>query len=155
MGLYDNLKKKASEAIDSATKKTSDAYSGISKKIDNPLSGISEKLDGLHASGSTKFDEIKTAASAKFSATNAAVSQMSTEVLDNIKETKARVDEWAKTVPDTIQDYSSHFNAEDFWEKIKSTASKVGQDLLFMALTMYYTVADFLSKQKDADDERQ
>lgn len=142
MGLYDSLRKKTAEAIDSA-----------SKKIDAPLSDLTGKLDGLCEAGNSKIGKIHSAASAKLSEAGETASHLSAGVMANIKETKAKVDEWAKTVPDTIHDYSANFNPDDFWDKIKSTASKIGQDLLFMALAMYYTVAELFSKQKETDEK--
>ncbi len=60
--------------------------------------------------------------------------------------------EWMKTIPETLQSYSDRFNAEEMWEKLKTQASKAGQDLVVMVLTMYYTIRDRIKGTNVAND---
>ena len=50
--------------------------------------------------------------------------------------------EWSKTIPQTLQSYADRFDAEEMWEKLKAQASKAGQEIVMMVLTMFYTIRD-------------
>lgn len=52
----------------------------------------------------------------------------------------ADLSEWAKTLPETLHEYSDRFNPEEMWEKLKTQAAKAGQELVVMVLTMFYTI---------------
>lgn len=54
------------------------------------------------------------------------------------------VSKWAETVPETIHTYADRFDADEMWDKITSTAAKVGQEMIIMVLTMYYTIEEAL-----------
>lgn len=53
---------------------------------------------------------------------------------------------WAETVPETIHTYADRFDADEMWQKISDTAAKVGQEMIIMVLTMYYTIEDAIKK---------
>lgn len=59
-----------------------------------------------------------------------------------------KVAQWAKSVPDTIDQYAKNFNADEMWQKISSAASKAGQDVIVMVLTMYYSIEEYIKKLK-------
>ncbi len=50
--------------------------------------------------------------------------------------------EWSKSLTETLTQYSSRFNVDEMWDKLKATASKAGQDIVMMTLTMFYTIRD-------------
>ena len=49
---------------------------------------------------------------------------------------------WTKELPDRLQEFKDNFSIEDFWNKIKETALSAGQEVVFMALTIYYSIAN-------------
>ncbi len=44
--------------------------------------------------------------------------------------------------PDHIEKYSGNYSEEDFWAKIKKVASKAGAKVIYIALILYYELAD-------------
>ena len=44
--------------------------------------------------------------------------------------------------PDHIEKYSANYSEEDFWAKIKRVARKAGAKVIYVALILYYELAD-------------
>lgn len=72
------------------------------------------------------------------------VSKKAMEAWDGTVASAEDVAKWAETVPETIHAYADRFDADEMWEKISSTAAKVGQEMIIMVLTMYYTIEEAL-----------
>ena len=47
----------------------------------------------------------------------------------------------AKT-PDHIEKYSGNYSEKDFWAKVKKVARKAGAKVIYVALILYYELAD-------------
>jgi uncharacterized membrane protein YkvA (DUF1232 family) len=44
--------------------------------------------------------------------------------------------------PDNIEKYSKNYSEEDFWAKVKKVARKAGAKVIYVALILYYELAD-------------
>lgn len=44
--------------------------------------------------------------------------------------------------PDNIERYQKNYSEEDFWAKIKKVARKAGAKVIYLALILYYELAD-------------
>lgn len=73
-------------------------------------------------------------------------SAFASEAYDKTVKSADEVTEWAKTAPDTFHELADKFNAEDMWNKIATSAAKVGQDLIIIVLSMYYTIKNAIQK---------
>ena len=175
MGLFDNLKKKAeqlaSDAIKIADKTLKDASAWTEKAVKDT------KTWTQHAIKDTKEWTEKVAKDTKEWTEQAIkdtsdwteqaakdtkdwteqtikdVDQFSSEIWNNkdkyIKDLKI----WSEEMPDKIKNYIDYFNVEDFWNKITDTAKKVGQDIIFMALTIYYTILEIFQKNNSEEEK--
>lgn len=45
-----------------------------------------------------------------------------------------------RNMPDTLLRYASRFDPKEMWQKVSSSASRAGQEVVMMILTMYYTI---------------
>ncbi len=57
----------------------------------------------------------------------------------------ADLTEWMKSLPETLRGYADRFNPEEMWDKLKAQASKAGQELVVMVLTIFYSIRDRLN----------
>lgn len=175
MGLFDNLKKKAeeltSEASKIADKTIKDATAWTDQAVKDTKTWTQQAIEDTKdwtekAAKDTKewteqaikdtSDWTEQAAKDTKDWTEQAikdVDQFSSEIWNNKDKYIKDLKTWSEEMPDKIKDYTDHFNVEDFWNKITDTAKKVGQDLIFMALTIYYTILELFQKNTSEDEK--
>lgn len=124
MAFFDNLSKKASDFADAARTKTSGLSQDISKAAETTW-GNSCRL-----AAKTWED----------------TSRWTAETWEQNIPSKEELSEWASGAGDYISSLAKDFDISKMWDKIKDSASKAGQELVVMTLTMYYTITESRNK---------
>ena len=149
MAFLNDIKKRVSsvasvmsEVADKKIKDISSVTEDVKKKAMEAASDISEVADKKIKDISSVTEDVKK----KAMETASDVS----ETWENREKYYTDLKDWTADIPHTIKEYADNFNIEDFWNKIKDSALKAGQDVVFMALTCYYAIEDkFVSKKKN------
>ena len=124
--MTENAKKVASEAIDSASKTAKE----LSDKASKEFTEISDKTS---VEGSYYYDKI-----------SGGISSLSETVGTSVKDLTA----WAESMPDNLRKMADDFDANAMWDKLSKTATKAGQDLIVMVLTIYYSIESKIKELK-------
>ena len=127
MGLFDNLTDKAKSLADQAVK----------------------EAGRLSASSSQKVSEIWLSTTQTASETCDSIVDTAVDVWNNKIPSKEEIAVWAEGSYNYITSLSKDFDADKMWEKISETASKSGQDLIVMVLTIYYTISESIKKTNE------
>lgn len=126
MGFLDKIKTKSTDISESISKKLSDSTSTINDKTGTAVKNIGDwsksTLDSIGDFAVDSRDKLG----------------RYTEVMKT----------WTKEMPEKLKDYTADFNIEDFWNKIAETTKKVGQDMIFCALAIFYAVCEFFKNEQ-------
>ena len=164
MGLFDNLKKKAEElasetskiadkTLKDATAWTDQAVKDTKEWTEKAVKDTKEWTEQAIKDTSDWTEQAVKDSKAWTEQAIKDVDQYSSEIWNNKDKYIHDLKTWSEEMPDKIKDYTDHFNVEDFWNKITDTAKKVGQDLIFMALTIYYSVLELFQKNTSEDEK--
>ena len=164
MGLFDNFKKKAEDLAYDARKIADKTLKDTSAWTEQAVKDT--KSWTQHAIEDTKEWTEKAARDTKEWTGQAIkdtsewsenaikdVDQFSSELWSNKDKYFNDLKTWTEEMPDKIKNYTDYFNVEDFWNKITDTAKKVGQDIIFMALTIYYTILEIFQKNNSEEEK--
>ena len=142
MGIFDELKKKAEQLA-----------SDVSKIADNTLKDASAWTEQVvkdtkswtqHTIEDTKEWTEKATKDAKEWTEQAAkdTAEWTSGKWEEMGKYAEDFQKWKKELPDKLHEFKDNFSIEDFWNKIKDTALNAGQEVVFMALTIYYSIAN-------------
>lgn len=142
MAMFDTIKKIVTDTYTSIESISSEKVEATAKKVKMVSKSISDfSTDTMEAASKLSSDVLYS------------VESFTKESIDGIGVTLDKINIWAETVPSTIHQYAKNFDKEEFWSKISSVVSKFGQDMLFMLLTLYYSVAETINTNKDEQKE--
>jgi len=134
MGVFDNIKKKAAVASEETRKRMEQTVANAGAFAGKVRDSATESLGRL---GET-------------------VSDASDAVREKAAEHAVNLGNLAKKLPEIITDYTKEFEPGKFWEKIKGWAADMGQEVVFMAVAIYYLIAEKLGfESKDDKKEEQ
>lgn len=137
MGLFDNLKKKteqlASDASKIADKTLKDASTWTEQAIKDTSDWTEQAIKDTKEWTEQAMKDMGNFAS---------------DTWENKEKYAKDLKQWSLEMPDKLKDYTSHFNVEDFWDKIAETGKKIGQNMIFMALACYYAIMEMFNKDK-------
>lgn len=148
MAFFDNLKQKLATATADLEKTAMAAASELQKKTNDTISEVRKKAPEMlqSAQKSTKEHYAKTSEAVGTAIKDG--SEWASDVWNNKIPSREQLEEWAAGAGDEIKGLADDFDAGKMWDKIASSATKAGQELVVMVLTMYYTIEEKFKNKK-------
>ncbi|MDE6338438.1 MAG: hypothetical protein K2K97_01460 [Muribaculaceae bacterium] len=144
MAFIDSIKKTMAEAIAELEKKTAETQ----KQASVIASDMHAKAAEVAMSAMKTTGELSTKISESVGSAIKDGSEWASDVWTNKVPSKEELEEWASGATDKIKAMADEFDAQKMWEKISASASKAGQELVVMVLTMYYTIVESIQGKK-------
>lgn len=140
MGFFDKISEKAKEAAENARKAAEQAIEDASKTAKDLTDKASAGFSEISDKASKEFAEFSQKATTEGSNIFGKVSDGFSSLTDTVGTSAKDLSAWAEGMPNKLRKMADDFDADAMWDKLSKTASKAGQDLIVMVLTIYYSI---------------
>ncbi|MDE6808489.1 MAG: hypothetical protein K2J42_00140 [Muribaculaceae bacterium] len=110
---------------------------------------LAVQVSQLSDNSSQKVTEICQSVSQSTSELCNSIADSARDIWDNKVPSKEEIAEWVEGSYNYITSLSKDFDADKMWEKVSTAASKAGQELIVMVLTIYYTISESIQKKDE------
>ena len=152
MGFFDDLKKKAEQLVSDAGKAADMAAKAATQAAKDTAEWTTQAAKGT-AEWTTQVAKDTAEWTTQAAKDTAEWTSGKWEEMGKYAEDFQK---WKKELPDKLHEFKDNFSIEDFWNKMKETALNAGQEVVFMALTIYYSIANqFKSEDLQSPNDQQ
>lgn len=153
MGFFDKLADKAKEFAEEAKKSAGNALENTSKVTQNLSEKATKTTLKFSEKASNEFQGISKKVVEEGTLLYGKASESLLEFSGNIGTSAKELSSWAQGMPDKLKSMAEDFDAEALWDKLGKTASKAGQELIVMVLTIYYAIESKIPGHKEKRNE--
>lgn len=126
-------------------------FDSLTDKFKSLADKVNSETERLTLNSTKNISEIWQSASQSTIETCNSIADTAREAWNCKIPSKEEIATWIEGSYNYITSLSKDFDTDKMWEKISTTASKAGQDLIVMVLTIYYTISESIQHKNEQE----